>query len=243
MGGALHGGTMIILVVEDDECVAGALRSALGMHGHRVVTAGTGQDALQQLDGCDFVLLDLGLPDLDGIEVCKRIRDLSTVPVIALTARSEEIDRVMGLHAGADDYVVKPYSLHELNARIEAVSRRSCRCGVAGDGHDPTCHGRAREVLTADGLELDLRSRSATLQGRRLSLTRKEFDLLAMLVEDPESLHTREDIIARVWDENWYGSTRTLDVHVGSLRSKLGSYDWIETQRGVGFRLGSAGRP
>lgn len=236
------GEPMNILVVEDDVRVADALSAALSMRGHEIVVVHSGADALERLDGCEFVLLDLGLPDLDGVEVCKRIRALSPVPVIALTARAEEIDRVMGLLAGADDYVVKPYSVHELNARIEAVSRRSCRCGLGERGHDPACHGGARELLTAEGLEMDLRSRSATLEGRRLQLTRKEFDLLVMLVEEPETVHTREAIISRVWDENWYGSTRTLDVHVGSLRNKLGSYDWIETLRGVGFRLGSPGK-
>ncbi|MEU3550880.1 response regulator transcription factor [Streptomyces longwoodensis] len=234
---------MNILVVEDDARVADALRTALGMRGHDVVVANTGAEALEQLDACEFVLLDLGLPDLDGVEVCKRIRARSAVPVIALTARAEEIDRVMGLHAGADDYVVKPYSVHELNARIEAVARRSCRCGLDGRGHDPTCHGGAREVLAVGRLEFDLRSRTARLDGRSLQLTRKEFDLLVMLAEDPDSVHTREAIISRVWDENWYGSTRTLDVHIGSLRTKLGGYEWIETLRGVGFRLGVPARP
>lgn len=229
---------MRVLLVEDDEHVADALGTALRQQGHDIVPVCTGADALAGLDGIDLVLLDLGLPDLDGLEVCKRIRAMSPVPIIALTARTDEIDRVLGLHAGADDYVLKPYSVHELRARMEAVTRRVCRCGVGSPGHQASCHG-TQEIVTIGPLSINLRSRDVSLKDRPLQLTRKEFDLLAMLMKEPEKVHTREDIISRVWDENWYGSTRTLDVHVGALRQKLGAYEWIETSRGVGFRLGT----
>ncbi|MEU3338785.1 response regulator transcription factor [Streptomyces sp. NPDC002144] len=230
---------MRVLLVEDDEHVADALTVAMRQFGHDILTAPTAAEALTKLEGCELVLLDLGLPDLDGVEVCKRIRSRSAVPVIVLTARADEIDKVLGLQAGADDYVVKPYSVHELRARMEAVLRRTCRCGVGSHDHAPSCTAERRDVIVVGPLSLDLRSRSVSLSGKPVQLTRKEFELLAMLVEKPDTLHTREDIIARVWDENWFGSTRTLDVHIGTLRRKLGSYDWIETQRGVGFRLGS----
>ncbi|WP_328690275.1 response regulator transcription factor [Streptomyces phaeochromogenes] len=229
---------MRVLLVEDDEHVADALGTALRQQGHDIVPVHTGADALAGMDGIELVLLDLGLPDLDGLEVCKRIRAMSPVPIIVLTARTDEIDRVLGLHAGADDYVLKPYSVHELRARMEAVTRRVCRCGIASSGHQASCHS-TQEIVTFGPLSINLRSRDVLLRDRPLQLTRKEFDLLAMLMEEPEKVHTREDIISRVWDENWFGSTRTLDVHIGALRQKLGAYEWIETSRGVGFRLGT----
>lgn len=229
---------MRVLLVEDDEHVADALSTALRQQGHDIVPVSTAAEALAGLDGIELVLLDLGLPDLDGLEVCKRMRAMSPVPIIVLTARTDEIDKVLGLHAGADDYVLKPYSVHELRARMEAVTRRVCRCGVGSPNHQPSCHG-AREAVTVGPLSVDLRSRDVTLNGQPVQLTRKEFDLLATLMEEPEKVHTRDDLISRVWDENWYGSTRTLDVHIGALRQKLGSYEWIETSRGVGFRLGT----
>jgi DNA-binding response OmpR family regulator len=229
---------MRILLVEDDEHVADALAAALRQYGYDIAQAPTAAKALAAMDAPELILLDLGLPDLDGIELCRRMRSGSDVPIIVLTARTDEIDKVLGLNAGADDYIIKPYSLHELRARIEAVARRSCRCGMSTQSHDACCSADARSVVTADRLTVDLRTREVTLDDSPVQLTRKEFELLAMLVADPETVHTREAIIAQVWDENWYGSTRTLDVHIGALRQKLGSYDWIETSRGVGFRLG-----
>ena len=220
---------MRILLVEDDEHVGPALELALRQHGHEVDRATTGGTALDLVGVADFVLLDLGLPDLDGYEVCRRIRQTSQVPIIAVTARSEEIDRVLGLQLGADDYVVKPYGLRELLARIEAVSRRARAepAPAADEG-----------VLRAGPLRVDVRTRHVTLDGTEVKLTRKEFNLLVLLMEGPDRIHTREEIIDRVWDENWFGSTRTLDVHIGMLRTKLGDYSWVETVRGVGFRLG-----
>ncbi|WP_308164569.1 response regulator transcription factor [Nonomuraea sediminis] len=216
---------MRILLVEDDAHVAEPLKAGLERHGHDVEHVATGTAALVAAKA-DLVLLDLGLPDLDGIEVCRRLRAMSEVPIIVLTARSEEIDRVMGLQVGADDYVVKPYGFRELLARIQAVTRRAARTEQPREGETP--QGR---------LWVDTRTRRATLDGAELDLTRREFDLLAFLAEDDGALRTREEIMDAVWDENWFGSTRTLDVHVGSLRAKLGDPAWIETVRGVGFRL------
>ncbi|MFF6785555.1 winged helix-turn-helix domain-containing protein [Streptomyces sp. NPDC012510] len=223
---------MHILVAEDDEHVADALTDALRQHGHTVLWKAEGDKAVDAAEDADFVLLDLGLPVLDGYEVCRRIRAASTVPIIALTARSEEIDRVMVLQAGADDYVVKPYGFRELLARIEAVMRRTRQ------GAPPTASPEPDgSELETGALSIDVRARKAFLAGEPLSLTAKEFDLLALLAAEQGAVLTREQIIERVWDENWFGSTRTLDVHVGTLRTKLGDKRWIETVRGVGFRL------
>ncbi|OJF10538.1 response regulator transcription factor [Couchioplanes caeruleus] len=222
---------MRILVAEDDEHVADALADALRQHGHTVLWKADGGAAVEAAGETDFVLLDLGLPDLDGYEVCRRIRATSTIPIIALTARSEEIDRVMLLQAGADDYVVKPYGFRELLARIEAVMRRTTQAVV------PTASPAGDPPLEIGALSIDIRVRKTSVAGRPLSLTAKEFDLLALLAAERGAVLTREHIIEQVWDENWFGSTRTLDVHVGTLRTKLGDKRWIETVRGVGFRL------
>ncbi|WP_371663540.1 response regulator transcription factor [Streptomyces sp. NBC_00280] len=223
---------MRILVAEDDEHVADALTDALRQHGHTVLWRADGDKAVDAAQEVDFVLLDLGLPILDGYEVCRRIRTTSMVPIIALTARSEEIDRVMVLQAGADDYVVKPYGFRELLARIEAVMRRTTQATFPTASPEPD-----GSELETGALSIDVRARKAFLAGEPLSLTAKEFDLLALLATEHGAVLTREQIIERVWDENWFGSTRTLDVHVGTLRTKLGDKRWIETVRGVGFRL------
>lgn len=225
---------MRFLVVDDDDHVVSALELALKQHGHEVARAATGAQALAAVAGADFVLLDLGLPDLDGTEVCRRIRERSTVPIMVVTARSDELDRVLGLQVGADDYLVKPFGIRELLARVMAVSRR-----VEGGSLAPPAPGHVANatLLRVGPLEIDLGAREATLDGRPLTLTRKEFDLLVMLAQEPGTVHTREAIIDQVWDENWFGSTRTLDVHIGTLRSKLGGYKWVTTVRGVGFRL------
>ncbi|MFF8288544.1 response regulator transcription factor [Streptomyces sp. NPDC016309] len=220
---------MRILLVEDDERVADALSEILGQHGHAVTWVPTGARAVDMAGATEFVLLDLNLPDLDGYEVCRRIRAFSPVPIIAVTARSEELDRVLLLKAGADDYVVKPYGIRELLARIEAVTRRS--------GLRPAAEAAPRPLLDVGPLSVDVRARQVTLAGRSLSLTAKEFDLLAMLAEESGAVRTRDAIIERVWEDNGYGSSRTLDVHVSALRAKLGDKRWIETVRGVGFRL------
>ena len=211
--------------MEDDAAIADSLVVGLGRHGFDVSVAQDGATALRLVDRCDLVLLDLGLPDLDGSEVCRRVRETSGVPIIVVSARSDEVDRVLLLEMGADDYVVKPFGLRELVARIRAVSRRT-------GGAEPMA---AR--LEVGPLVIDRRTHEVHADGRLVELTPKEFDLLAHLATDPGAAHTRRDILEEVWDANWYGSSKTLDVHVASLRRKLGHPEWIQAVRGVGFKL------
>jgi two-component system, OmpR family, response regulator RegX3 len=213
-----------LLLVEDDPTIAEPLIEGLEYEGFRVRWVRTGQAALAGPDA-DLVLLDLGLPDVDGREVCRGLTARSATPVVVVTARGDEFDRVLLLELGADDYVVKPFGFRELVARIRAVLRRGGRAPAA-DG---------RQELGA--LTIDRRGRQVQLTGRPVELTTKEFDLLALLAEEPGTVRRREEIITRVWDENWWGSTKTLDVHVASLRKKLGNPRWIATLRGVGYRL------
>jgi DNA-binding response OmpR family regulator len=216
---------MRVLLVEDDDAIAEPLAAGLERHGFQVSRARTGAEALAARPH-EVVLLDLGLPDIDGIDVCRRLRTASAVPIIVITARSEEVDRVLGLELGADDYVVKPFGFRELVARIRAVTRRTQP--VVGSAEGPQQVG---------GLELDRRQRQVRLEGAEVALTAKEFDLLALLAEDPGAVFTRDQILEQVWDPHWFGPTKTLDVHVASLRKKLGDPGWIETVRGIGFRL------
>jgi two-component system response regulator RegX3 len=221
-----------VLVVEDDDAIAQPLVRGLEREGFTVARAATGADALADRDPRpELVLLDLGLPDVDGNEVCRRLRAESGVPIIVITARGDEIDRVLGLELGADDYVVKPFGFRELVARIRAVTRRTSGANEPERG----------PVSLGEGIELDERARRVTVDGEEIELTRKEFDLLSVLAGDPGATVTRDEILQTVWDPHWYGSTKTLDVHVASLRRKLGRPHAIETVRGVGYRLGSAG--
>jgi two-component system, OmpR family, response regulator RegX3 len=214
---------MRVLVVEDEDAIAEPLAEGLRREGFEVTRAATGTEALAAVEH-DVVLLDLRLPDIDGLDVCRRLRERSQVPIIVVTARGEEADRVVGLELGADDYVVKPFGLRELIARIRAVLRRV---------QDRTPEG----PLRVGTLELDERARRVHLDGRELDLTPKEFDLLAALARDPGAAFSRRRLLEEVWDTTWYGSTKTIDVHVAALRRKLGDSGWIETVRGVGFRL------
>jgi len=217
---------MRLLVVEDDPTIAQPLRSGLAREGFEVELAGTGASALAAGE-CDLVLLDLGLPDMDGRDVCQQLRARSAVPIIVVTARGDEIDRVILLELGADDYVVKPFGFRELLARIRAVLRRT----------GPNAAPAPPEARIEAGLLLiDTRTRNVTYDGRPVALTPKEHDLLVYLARDPEVVHTRDQIIEDVWDDNWWGSTKTLDVHIASLRKKLAP-ETIETVRGVGFRF------
>jgi DNA-binding response OmpR family regulator len=218
---------MDILLVEDDDAIASSLVSGLQTAGMTVRRVATGADAVAAVIP-DVVLLDIGLPDFDGFEVCRRIRQKSAVPVIMLTARDEEIDRVFGLEIGADDYVTKPFGLRELIARIRAVSRRHAVIGAP-----------VAEVLEIGNLKMDMSTRRVYMSGKELELTTKEFDLLAYLAQHPGIVHRRTDIMESVWDSNWFGPTKTLDAHVAAVRKKLGNSDWIEAVRGVGFRLES----
>jgi two-component system, OmpR family, response regulator RegX3 len=226
--------TMRVLIVEDDAAVGEPLVEGLRLQGFDPQWVTTGGAALAAVEDADVVLLDLGLPDLDGIEVCRRLRVTSDVPVIVLTARGEEIDRVLGLEIGADDYLVKPFSSRELVARLHALMRRLERIDRrTGEVMLPATPA----TVHLGALTLDHRTRTVLLDGRPVELTPKEFDLLAALLVDPGAVRRREDLMEEVWDMNWFGSTKTLNVHIASLRSKLGDPRWIETVRGVGFRM------
>jgi two-component system, OmpR family, response regulator RegX3 len=214
---------MNILLVEDEDAIAAPLAEGLRREGFDVERVATGNAALAAALP-DLVLLDLRLPDMDGTEVCQRLRARSEVPIIVVTAKGEEVDRVVGLELGADDYVVKPFGFRELLARIRAVLRRTQR-------------GPSSYRLVAGSLEIDLRARRVALGGHEVELTPKEFDLLALLASDPGAVVSREHVLREVWKTDWFGPTKTVDVHVASLRKKLGDPRWIETVRGVGLRL------
>jgi DNA-binding response OmpR family regulator len=189
-----------------------------------VTRVATGADALAAEES-DIVLLDLRLPDVDGFSVCRQLRARSVVPIIVVSARGEEVDRVVGLELGADDYVVKPFGLRELIARIRAVSRRT---GQRRDDADELLAGTVR---------IDLRAHRVTVSGREVQLTGKEFDLLTVLARDAGAVVERERLLREVWHTTWYGSSKTVDVHVAALRRKLGDPSLIETVRGIGLRL------
>lgn len=225
-----------MLVVEDDALIASSLVRALGSHGHEVLSVDSVVGALDEIDRRppDLILLDLGLPDGDGSAVARHVAaHHATVPVIVLTARDSEVDVVLGLEAGAVDYVVKPFRLAELTARIDAQLRLREAAAHADD--DAT-----GVVATAD-VTVDVASRRVWVEGREVSLRPKEFDLLERLVRDAGIVVTRERLIDDVWDENWWGSTKTLDVHVNSIRRKLGELagapSRITTIRGIGYRF------
>lgn len=225
-------GGPLILLVEDEQSIAEPFIAALRRAGFRVELAVTGADAISVAaqHHPDVVLLDLGLPDIDGRDVCREIRTGSDVPIIMVTASGAVTDRVVGLELGADDYVVKPFAAHEVIARIRAVMRR-------GRHRSPERH----RPLAVQDLRIDGGARRAWRSGVELDLTRKEFDLLLRLARDAGQVVSREDLMSDVWDANWFGSTKTLDVHIGWLRRKLGddpeSPTYIRTVRGVGFGL------
>ena len=216
---------MRVLIVEDDPSLAQSLREGLERHGFDVEHTGGGREAILLAAQVDLVLLDLGLPDIDGKEVCRAVRTTSSVPIIVLTARSDEIDRVVLLEMGADDYLVKPFGFRELVARIGAVTRR-----ITTPAAQPS-------VQLLGTLRIDRDAHRVQVDGAEIDLTPKEYDLLTMLAERPGAVRTREDIIDQVWDVNWFGPTKTLDVHVSALRRKLGHPEWISTIRGVGYRF------
>jgi DNA-binding response OmpR family regulator len=215
--------SMRLLLVEDEDAIAEPLADGLRREGFEVERVATGADALDAAEP-DLVLLDVGLPDTDGFTLCRELRGRSEVPIIMVTAKGEEIDRVVGLEVGADDYIVKPFGFRELIARIRAVTRRRHAAPPPGP-------------VELGPLTVDTRSRRVALDGREVVLTPKEFDLLALLTSDPGAVMSRTKILQEVWQTNWFGSSKTVDVHVAALRRKLGDPTWIETVRGVGFRV------
>ena len=211
-----------VLIVEDDPGIATQLVRGLERAGYAAQSVAMGAEALSRPPS-DVVLLDLGLPDIDGVDVCRQLRQSSDTAIIVVTARGEESDRVLALDEGADDYLVKPFGLAELLARIRAVLRRGQRPGG--------------EMLRHGPLTVDLRTRKVTVNGGDVALTPKEFAILECLATDPGRLVSRQEIVERAWDEHWYGPTKVLDVHMAALRKKLGIPSLIETVYGHGFRL------
>ncbi|WP_329219609.1 response regulator transcription factor [Streptomyces sp. NBC_01485] len=221
---------MHVLLVEDDEPVAESLRRGLQRYGFEVDWVSTGAAALAHADPYDVVLLDLGLPDTDGLDVCRALRERGNVPIIVISARSDETDRVVGLELGADDYVSKPFGVREVIARIRAVMRR-----VQPRAADESATGGADRYGTR--LTIDRKAARVHVAGEEVALAPKEYDLLAFLTEEPGALMSREQIMEAVWDANWFGPTKTLDVHVAALRRKFAGVITVEAVRGVGFRL------
>ena len=221
-----HNGGVKVLLVEDDKSITDSVITSLqlaGLEVHHVMTGAEAISAATEISP-DVVLMDLGLPDMDGLDASKTIRETSAVPIIIVSARGDELDRVLGLELGADDYVVKPFSQRELLARIRAVTRRNA--------------DTPQSSFTREGarLQIDERAHTVLLDGAVIALTAKEFDLLAFLYAEPGVVFRRNDILEHVWDTNWYGTTKTLDAHIASIRKKLGSPDWIQSVRGVGFK-------
>ncbi|MFM7013925.1 MAG: response regulator transcription factor [Actinomycetota bacterium] len=221
-----------VLVVEDEQSLREPLVFVLEKEGHEVIEAANGEDALKMFEseGADVILLDLMLPKMDGNQVCKTIRLSSNVPIIMLTAKDSEIDKVVGLEIGADDYVTKPYSTRELLARMKAVLRRNA---------EPSLEHSA--ILQAGELRLDSERHVVTLAGKTISLPLKEFELLELLMENVNRVLTRGQIIDRVWGANYFGDTKTLDVHIKRLRSKIeddpARPQYIQTVRGLGYKF------
>ncbi len=222
-----------ILIVEDESSFSEALSFLLGKEGYEVAVAATGTDAIKQFNenGADLILLDLMIPEISGVEVCKTIRTTSQVPIIMLTAKDSEIDKVVGLELGADDYVTKPYSSRELIARIKAVLRR-------GSSEDVTTEQGIHSVA---GIRLDVGKHQVTVNGNLITLPLKEFELLEFLMRNSGRVLTRSQLIDRIWGGDYYGDTKTLDVHIKRLRSKIEADPanpvLIQTIRGLGYKL------
>jgi DNA-binding response OmpR family regulator len=218
-----------VLVVEDEQAIADLVRAYLKRDGFGVVWAPSGEQALEELSrhSVRLVVLDIGLPGIDGFEVCRRLRARTDVPILILSARDDEVDRVAGLEAGADDYVVKPFSPRELVARVKAILRRA-------NGGPP---GSAGGVLSAGDVELDRAAHTVTVGGEAVELTGREFDLLAALLAHPGVVLSRDRLLELAWGGEFPGGTRTVDVHVGQLRAKLDRPDLIQTVRGAGYKV------
>ncbi len=254
----MTGPAPVVVVVEDDIDTRELIEHSLGMKGYEVHTASTGRAGLELVERVapDLVTLDLGLPDLDGTEVCRRVREMSDAYIVMISARSEEVDRLIGLEIGADDYVTKPFSPRELQARVTAMFRRP-RLGAASAqaNHVPgALPARAEdvqpasaalaeetEVVTLGRLRVDLESRSVTVDDTEVELTRTEFDLLATMIAAPRRVWGRDVLLRLVWGDGWAADEHLVEVHVGNMRRKLGkaagSVPLIRTVRGVGYRM------
>ena len=217
---------MRVLLVEDDDGVADALVDVLAAHGHQPTRVARGADALTRHRDHDLVLLDLGLPDLDGLELLRKLRKVASLPVIVLTARGEERTVVRGLRSGADDYLVKPVRMAELMARIDVVSRRHSAAAPAG------------EVVSAGDVRVDLRTRRVQVAGRDVELTPKEFEVLAVLAGQVGTAVSRQRLMDEVWGDAYLAISRSLDVHIAQLRAKLDRPELLTTIRGFGYRFG-----
>lgn len=244
-----------VLIVEDDVDIALTLQRMLERQGYAVTWADTGQKGLAEIRRSPHVvLLDLGLPDMDGLDVCKQAREEGyDGGIMILTARSDELDRVVGLDYGADDYLAKPFPIAEMQARVRALARRAARSLGAGEGSPgeqgaatptgaPAASAATADPVDEHALRVDVAARRTWVGKQELTLTTKEFDVLALLDAERGAVVTRERLMAEVWDENWFGSTKTLDVTMGRLRGKLeeaGATAEVVTVRGVGFRLES----
>jgi DNA-binding response OmpR family regulator len=223
-----------ILLVDDEDAVQKLLTYPLEREGFRVIQARDGEEALTRFaaEHVDLVVLDVMLPKLDGLEVCRRLRGQSSVPIIMLTARDDELDKVLGLELGADDYITKPFSIREFRSRVRALLRRAAAPRSGGQGGD---------VITADGLTIDVGRRSVDVRGQPVSLTYVEFELLRTLAANPGRVYTRQMLLEALWGGSAYREPRTIDVHVRHLREKLErdarAPEYIHTVRGVGYRF------
>jgi phosphate regulon transcriptional regulator PhoB len=224
-----------ILVVDDEEKIVKIVSYNLTQEGYQVIIATDGQEALTkaQQENPDLMILDLMLPKVDGLDICRELRknsSTSELPIIILSAKEEEIDKILGLELGADDYVTKPFSPRELIARVKAVLRRT----------DYSLAGQTGKILQAQGIELDLRKHQVKVAGSEINLTPKEFNLLSILIKHPGQVFSRDNLLKKVWDYNYHGDTRTVDVHIRRLRKKISqhsSQQHIITVRGVGYKF------
>ncbi|MGM0369894.1 MAG: winged helix-turn-helix domain-containing protein [Bacillota bacterium] len=224
-----------ILVVDDEENIVKLVSYNLTQEGYEVIIANDGQDALTKAkqEKPDLMILDLMLPKVDGLDICRELRknsNTSELPIIILSAKEEEIDKILGLELGADDYVTKPFSPRELIARVKAVLRRT----------DYSVDGQTDKILKTEGIELNLKKYQVKIEGNEINLTPKEFDLLSILIKHPGQVFSRDNLLEKVWDYNYHGDTRTVDVHIRRLRKKISQYSsqqHIITVRGVGYKF------
>lgn len=227
-----------ILIVDDDKEIAGLISIYLENEGYRVMLAHDGEEALEKLgdreQAADLVILDVMMPKLNGMETCRKIRETSAVPILMLSAKSEDMDKILGLMTGADDYMIKPFNPLELTTRVKSLLRRSLQYNAA------EAHGRDSGLLTLDGLEINRDTHEVMANGRPIALTAREFDILYLLARQPGRIFSAEDIFQQIWKEKYYVSNNTVMVHISNLRDKLEKelgYKLIQTVWGVGYKI------